>query len=123
MSDLARRMRFLGIDLDTWSRYRTETPFHYDVTADGFRYHMPDCCAPIGRAQLGRFGALAARRREIADRYSGALAGHPSVRSLPVDTRTTVPFMYVVLTDDRESFMGHLRTLGVMSGIHYIPNH
>ena len=121
--ELARRMRVLGMDLDTWSRYQTKRPFHYDVVSDGFRYHMPNISAAIGRSQLRRFGELAGKRRSIAERYTKALAGHAAVKPLPVDVRTTVPFMYVVLVEQRAAFMEHLKANGVMSGIHYIPNH
>jgi perosamine synthetase len=31
--------------------------------------------------------------------------------------------MYVVLASDRPAFMAHLKERGVMSGVHYLPNH
>ncbi len=120
---LARSMRVLGMDLDTWARRKADRQFHYDVTADGFRYHMPNICAAIGRSQLRRFDAMAARRREIASRYAEAFAENPSIRVLPCDATTTVPFMCVVLAEDRAGFMAHLKARGVSTGVHYLPNH
>ena len=119
----ARSMRVLGLDLDGWSRNRAERPFHYDVTADGFRYHMPNICAAIGRVQLQRFDGMALRRREIAQRYQEAFTGLEAVRVMPFDAATTVPFMSVVRVEARAAFMAHLRASGVSCGVHYLPNH
>lgn len=120
---LARSKRVLGMDLDTWARHRTLRPYHYDVSSDGFRYHMPNFCAAIGRAQLRRFDVFAARRRDIASRYTRAFASHHAIRLLPFDAGTTVPFMFVVRAANRAAFMAHLRERDVMSGVHYLPNH
>ncbi len=41
----------------------------------GFNYRMTDIQAAVGLVQLGKLPAMVARRRELADRYRGLLAG------------------------------------------------
>jgi dTDP-4-amino-4,6-dideoxygalactose transaminase len=53
-------------------------------TEVGWNYRLTDLQAAVGLVQLGRLGALAARRREQAARYRQALAGLPGL-SLPAE--------------------------------------
>ncbi|MDD1676828.1 MAG: DegT/DnrJ/EryC1/StrS aminotransferase family protein, partial [Methanomicrobiales archaeon] len=51
-----QQKRILGIDKDTWSRYRNERSWFYDVVTQGYRYHMSNISAAIGLVQIGKFG-------------------------------------------------------------------
>lgn len=46
-----QQKRILGIDKDTWSRYRNERSWFYDVVTQGYRYHMSNINAAIGLVQ------------------------------------------------------------------------
>ena len=48
--------------------------WEYDIIFPGFKTNMTDICAAIGVVQLGRFGNLIARRRELACLYNNLLS-------------------------------------------------
>ena len=120
-----RRRRLLGIDKDTWHRYKNRRSAVYDVTTRGYRYHMPNYSAAIGLAQLRRVDEVIARRRHICRAYDASWSKLTTVRPLAVEYDTSAPFIYIlrVLGGKRERFMKFLAERGVESGIHYIPNH
>lgn len=124
LAEELRRMRLLGIDKDTWHRYRDRRSWFYEVTTPGYRYHMGNLNAAMGLAQLRKVDRVIARRREICRRYDEAFFNLSGVDPLPVDYDTVVPFMYVVkIPNGRDAFMSFLRERGIGTGVHYIPNH
>ncbi|MFH1790774.1 MAG: DegT/DnrJ/EryC1/StrS family aminotransferase [Candidatus Omnitrophota bacterium] len=115
--------RILGIDKDTWNRYKHQRSWFYEVRTTGFRYHMSNISAAIGLVQLGKFAEMAATRRGIARFYDAEFAGLDSVKSLNHDYDAIVPFNYTIMAEDRDNLMDHLNKKGVGTVINYIPNH
>lgn len=117
--------RILGIDNDTWSRYRNERNWFYEVTTVGYRYHMPNINAAIGLEQLRRVDAFLARKREIVRRYDEVFTGVPGLVLIRHDLDEMFPFFYIVRVLDgrRDALMAHLKSRGIGCGVHYIPNH
>ncbi|TPW21174.1 MAG: DegT/DnrJ/EryC1/StrS aminotransferase [Elusimicrobia bacterium] len=120
-----RRRRILGIDKETWRRYKNTRGHFYEVTSDGYRYHMPNFSAAVGLVQLRKLPGFVARRQGICRRYDAAFKGLPGLVLLPVDYSKAAPHIYVVKVDAarREAFMEHLKAKGVATGVHYIANH
>ena len=120
-----RRLRILGIDKDTWHRYKNTRTYFYEVTGPGFRYHMPNYCAAVGLEQMKKLPGFIARRREICRRYDAAFAGLESVKPLKVDYSHVAPHIYIVRVpaEKRDAFMEFLKARGVGTGLHYIANH
>ncbi|MBM4327315.1 MAG: DegT/DnrJ/EryC1/StrS family aminotransferase [Deltaproteobacteria bacterium] len=126
--DIAARVihkRILGIDQDTWSRYRHERSWFYEVVTPGYRYHMSNINAAIGLEQLKRLEAFRARKTAIVKQYDQAFRDLRAVALLRHDLEETFPFFYVlrVLDGRRDELMDYLKQKGVASGVHYIPNH
>lgn len=120
---IAEKMRVLGIDKDTWSRYRNQRAWQYDVVSEGYRYHMPNFCAAIGLAQLRKIDSFRKRKVEICRRYDESFQDMVKISIIPTDYESTFPFMYIVLAENRDDFMEFLKKQGIGSGIHYIPAH
>jgi len=120
-----RRMRILGIDKDTWHRYKNSRTYFYEVVSPGFRYHMPNFCAAVGLEQLKKLPGFIARRREIARRYNTVFQGLRGVTPLTMDPDSTAPHIYIVKVapERRDAFMEELKSKGVGTGLHYIANH
>ncbi len=120
-----RRMRLLGIDKDAWRRQGQAKSWWYEVTAPGWRYHLPNFCAAIGLAQLRRLDEIIARRRAVCLAYDAAFGELASVRPLRVNYEETAPQLYIVKVpaDARGRFMEFLAARGVGTGVHYLPNH
>lgn len=132
--DVAERcsvMRLHGISRDAFARYTSKTPaWQYEVVAPGFKYNMTDIAAAIGLVQLSRVHAMAARRAEVAARYSDAF------RDLPVMLPPTAGIgdqhawhLYVIrLHEDagtitRDRFIEQLYAEGIGCSVHFIPLH
>ena len=118
------RGRLLGIDNDTWSRYRNERNWFYEVVSGGHRAHLSNINAAIGLEQLKRMDVFRSRKQAIVAEYDRAFARQPGL-ALLTHTAETFPFFYVirVLGGRRDALMAHLKTRDVGSGVHYIPNH
>lgn len=125
VAERALPKRILGIDNDTWSRYRNERNWFYEVVTPGYRYHMANINAAIGLEQLKRFDQFKARKQEIVRCYDRAFAEVPSVAILRHNVDEMFPFSYVLRVVDgkRDDLMVFLKERGVATGVHYIPNH
>jgi dTDP-4-amino-4,6-dideoxygalactose transaminase len=121
----ASRRRLLGIDNDTWSRYRHERNWFYEVVSRGHRHHMSNINAAIGLAQLDRLEAFRVRKQDVVNRYDEAFRGHRGLALLKRHRTDTFPFFYVirVLDGRRDAMTAHLKARQIGSGVHYIPNH
>ena len=120
-----RNARLLGVEKDTERRYEGERSWNFDVTAQGWRYHMSDLMAAIGRAQLRRFPEFAARRVRLARTYGDLLQGCSHVHRLRLDYGPVVPHIYPirVAAGRRDALRRHLENEGIQTGLHYKPNH
>ena len=120
-----RNARLLGVEKDTERRYEGKRSWNFDVTAQGWRYHMSDLMAAIGRVQLRRFAEFAAQRVALARTYECLLRGREYVRGLGLDYGPIVPHIYPirVAAGRRDALRGHLEGEGIQTGLHYKPNH
>ena len=123
-----RRLRWVGINKDTWVRSAgkdtSQYSWQYDVEELGYKYHTNDINAAIGLVQLERLPQTNARRRQIAAMYDEGLGDLPWLQ-LPVvrDDVVSARHNYVVRLDEREKLAAWLRDHGIATGMHYIPNH
>jgi len=85
----------------------------------GFNYRMTDVQAAMGVEQMKKLEGLVARRRELAARYTVALADHPWLRPpyVPEDVEANFQSYAVHLTDDaplgRDELMQKLLDRGI----------
>jgi perosamine synthetase len=120
-----RRKRILGIDKDTWHRYKNERSWFYEVVTQGYRYHMSNINAAIGLAQLGKIEKFIERKRNIVKKYNESFRDIRGIKILKWNEDETAPFTYIIRIVDgnRDALMEFLKSKGVGSGIHYIANH
>jgi dTDP-4-amino-4,6-dideoxygalactose transaminase len=123
-AELARRKRVLGISKGGWQRH-TANAWEYQVSTQGYRYHMSNINAAIGLAQLERFHVFIDRKRAIVEQYNREFSGLEGLECLDWNLTQACPFAYVVRVLDgrRASLMEFLRARQVGSAVHYIPNH
>lgn len=122
---LARDARLLGVEKDTEARFSGQRSWNFDVRHQGFRYHMSNLNAAVGRAQLAKVDAFSARRRELAARYRAALEGLNAVTVLDLNWSEIVPHIFVIRIagGQRDALGDFLRSNGIETGFHYQPNH
>ena len=118
--------RLLGVQRDTEKRYQGARSWEFDVQHQGYRYHLSNLFAAVGRVQLRRFeGEFKPRRIALAQQYRAALTGTANLQLFKGDPGPIVPHIFPirVLNGKRDGLRQFLRDRGIESGIHYKPNH
>ena len=121
-----RNARLLGVENDTGKRFSGGRSWEFDVTAQGWRYHMSNIMAAIGLKQLKRFPEMAVKRQALANQYDSLFDNHVQIRPIMHDYETVVPHIYMVRINglkNREALQTKLLEKGIQTGIHYQPNH
>jgi dTDP-4-amino-4,6-dideoxygalactose transaminase len=122
-----RDARLLGVQNDSRQRAKGNRSWQFDVVEQGWRYHMSDIMASVGRVQLGKLDDFCQQRRKHAERYNDLLAevAHLELFDFYRDDGV-VPHIYVVKLEksvDRDLLRKQLLELDIQTGIHYFPNH
>jgi dTDP-4-amino-4,6-dideoxygalactose transaminase len=121
-----RDARLLGVEHDSERRYSGHRSWDFDVTEQGWRYHMSNIMAAIGLQQLARFPEMRSKRQALAIRYSSLLASNSKVKLLAHNYTNVVPHIFVIriagLTN-REQLRQNMLDDGIQTGIHYKTNH
>ena len=92
--------RLLGVEKDSSKRLTGQRSWDFDVSEQGWRYHMSEIMAAIGLKQLERFGEFAAKRQNLCIRYTELLKDNRRIKALPRDYETVVPHIFVVRITD-----------------------
>lgn len=126
VAERIRDARLLGVARDTEKRFKMDRSWDFDVHAQGYRYHMSDINAAIGRVQLKRLEKeFAEKRRKLVHRYREKLVDIRGLRLLETFKPGTVPHIMPVriLDGRRNTVKTALNARGIQTGIHYKPNH
>lgn len=121
-----RDARLLGVEKDTDKRYRGERSWEFEVSAQGWRYHMSEIMAAIGRVQLTRLDAeFGPARVRLAARYRERLADCHNLRLFEHQGEHVIAHIFPVrvLAGRRGALMRALNAQGIQTGMHYKPNH
>jgi dTDP-4-amino-4,6-dideoxygalactose transaminase len=115
--------RLLGVEKDTDKRYAGQRSWDFDVKEQGFRYHMSNVFAAIGRVQLTRIESFRTKRQSIAQRYVQMLSHIREIEFLEYDFDSIFPHIFVIKTSKRDELREFLIAANIECGIHYKPNH
>lgn len=121
-----KNSRLLGVERDSDNRYENKRSWNFDVTRQGWRYHMSNIMAAIGIEQLKKMKYFSNKRKEIARLYDGELNSNLNIIPLERDYDNVVPHIYVVRIKDlkdRDELRNTIYNYGIELGIHYNPNH
>jgi dTDP-4-amino-4,6-dideoxygalactose transaminase len=102
----------------------------YTWVAEGSCYVLSDILAAVLDAQLDKAEEIAARRRNVAERYRSGLAAWANEHSVGLipelaDRELNHHIFYLLFRDgaDRDRAMAALKTQGVMATFHFVPLH
>lgn len=125
VAQFAKDARLLGVQKDTEQRYKGQRSWEFDVIHQGYRYHMSNVLAAIGRVQLKRFPEFKQQRQQLARLYQENLASLPGLCLFDHDYTKIVPHIFPirVLNGKRDLLRAFLLENGIECGIHYYPNH
>ena len=118
--------RLLGVEKDSEKRFQGERSWEFDISAQGWRYHMSNIMAAIGIEQLKKHEEFSKKRRLLATYYDDELDKIPFIEIFKKNYSEVVPHIYVIRVpglDNRKSMQEDLIRCGIQTGIHYQPNH
>ena len=120
-----RDARLLGIEKDTEQRYQGKRSWNFDVHRQGWRSHMSNIMAAIGREQLKKINFFASKRRTYATIYVKLLSTIREIKIFDFDYSQVLPHIFVVRVqaEYRDALRIFLEKEGIETGIHYKPNH
>lgn len=81
-ADRAKKLREHAMSVSAADRHGSILPPPESYDEIGFNFRMTDLQAAVGLVQLGRLDEVVARRRELAARYSAAIATIDGLRSV-----------------------------------------
>ncbi|GAB4293259.1 MAG: UDP-4-amino-4,6-dideoxy-N-acetyl-beta-L-altrosami ne transaminase [Myxococcota bacterium] len=122
-----REMRWMGITKDTFQRTVEDKVYawFYEVNHLGWKYHLSDVAAAIGRVQLKRLDENNRKRKAIAQRYTEELRGLDWLETPTVaDWNESSWHLYVIkLTSlkQRDGMIRWLKENRIAPGVHYYP--
>jgi dTDP-4-amino-4,6-dideoxygalactose transaminase len=126
------RLRFHGIDRQSWNRYGKGGTQDYEIVMPGFKYNMMDIQAAIGIHQLKELDGFIARRNELAGRYQEALSdwlqwdlpkSPDNYQHLHAWHIYTPRINEDVARMNRDEFMVAMKEKNIGTGLHYRPVH
>tara|TARA_R110000822_G_scaffold252329_1_gene378992 strand:+ start:1785 stop:2924 length:1140 start_codon:yes stop_codon:yes gene_type:complete len=122
---LARKMSWLGIDKDTFTRTNQKGTYKwdYDVPTLGYKYHGNSIMAVMALTGLKYLDGDNKRRREIADIYDKELHNIKGVTIIKHNPKyISSRHLYQIRVKNRDKIMELLNNLYVSPGVHYKDN-
>jgi dTDP-4-amino-4,6-dideoxygalactose transaminase len=125
--NIVKEMRLLSVENDTENRLKGQRSWDFDVKRIGYRYHMSNINAAIGRVQLNRFkNDFKQKRIKLHNIYTHLLLNNTNiVLSKYPENSIIVPHIFVIRV--KNSLRSKLRSIlsgkNIPFGMHYKPNH
>lgn len=125
VNEFIKNARLLGIQKDTEKRFIGQRSWEFDVTHQGYRFHMSNLFAAIGIAQLSKIDYFEKKRKELAQTYNEYLQHFEGIKLFNFNYKEVLPHIFPirVLDGHRDTLRAFLLDCGIESGIHYLPNH
>jgi dTDP-4-amino-4,6-dideoxygalactose transaminase len=119
------RLRFHGIDRDSFNRFSKTGSQHYDVVLPGFKYNMMDIQAAIGLHQLPMLDGFIAARTKLVEKYRAKLA---NVKGISLPSSPDYPHihawhLFTILVEKRDAFIDAMKAKNIGIGMHYVAAH
>jgi len=120
--NLAKKLRWCGIDKSTYERETCGYNWKYNVDELGYKYHMNDIAAAFCIANLEDLEENNRFRLSILKRYGEEL--HPLIEMVPFNEGSSGHLAVIKLPKliSRDRFIEELVKVGIYCGVHYIPN-
>lgn len=124
---IVKDVRLLAIEKDSDKRYNGQRSWDFDVKRQGYRYHMSNIFAAIGRVQLSRLdNEFGPKRIELLKLYQGLLGANENIvfQKHEQDAYIIPHIVSVrILNNQRDGLKEELERKKIPTGIHYKPNH
>lgn len=124
--NIVKDSRLLSIEKDSDNRYTGNRSWDFDVKRQGFRCHMSNLFAAIGRTQLRRLdGEFGPQRKALLQRYKDLLGSIEFIKFQDQDPNADIipHILSIRVLKNRNGLKEALEYANVPTGLHYKPNH
>lgn len=126
MLDRTKRLAWLGIDKDTFTRtHMTQNEIYkwkYDVPELGWKYNGNDISAALANTQLKYLDRDNQYRKQIDQWYKQCFEGQQKVRLVP-HPLGSAHHLVVIRVANRDEVIAALKANQIAPGVHYLPNY
>ena len=126
MLERTKRLAWLGIDKDTFTRtHGTQNEVYkwkYDVPELGWKYNGNDISAALANTQLKYLDRDNQYRKQIYKWYETCFAGQQRVRLVP-HSPGSANHLVVIRVANRDEVVAALKANQIAPGVHYLPNY
>lgn len=126
MDSWARKLSWLGISKDTFSRFNTSEnsyKWEYNVPDVGFKYHGNSIMAAIGIIQLKYLDEDNKYRNELASIYDKLLGNENKVKLVKIAPHcSSSRHLYQIRIQKRDLLLQFFYDNEIFPGVHYIDN-
>lgn len=125
LAERLRDARLLGVEKDSEARFNGQRTWTFEVKNLGYRYHLSNIMAAIGREQLKKISSFGEKRRECVLSYVEGLADIPDVTLLNHSYDHVIPHIFPIRVSKslRAELREFLLLRDIETGLHYYPNH
>ncbi len=128
MAEKLKRIRWVGINKDTWKRFsggkQGTYSWYYEVSELGYKYNMNDIMAALGLVQLKKLPRILAKKDILIARYNKVFKKVPwIVTPVPEPKGKGAYWLYIIQVPERDAFMQYLEKNGITTGVHFMPMH
>lgn len=124
---IVKDTRLLGIEKDSEKRIAGERSWDFEVKRQGYRYHLSNVFAAIGRAQLSRLDSeFGPKRKLLFSLYLKRLKNIENIVLQQIDEKDIIiPHIFPIRIKNgkRDDLRQYLESKNIQTGIHYKPNH
>jgi dTDP-4-amino-4,6-dideoxygalactose transaminase len=125
------RLRFHGIDRNSFNRFSKAGAQQYDVVMPGFKYNMMDIQAALGIHQLPELDGFIDKRTKLAQRYLEILSGWSELTlpQTPLYAHSHAWHLFTVRLNknaaglDRDGLINAMKSENIGIGLHYKSTH
>jgi len=125
VTEKVRNASMLGVEQEGELRISGSRNWDFDIKHLGFRAHMSNVNAAIGRSQLLRLEKFTLKRQTLAKAYTSLLKSNKNIELFDFDFEGICPHIFPVRVKNqkRKSVLKNLKEAGIEYGFHYKPNH
>jgi perosamine synthetase len=128
MAEKLKRVRWLGINKDTWKRFsggkQGTYSWYYEVSELGYKFNMNDIMAALGLVQLKKLPRILAKKDTLIARYNKAFQNIPWITTPVAEPKGKGAYwLYIIQVPERNAFMTYLEKHGITTGVHFMPMH
>ena len=126
IAEKAKRLRWLGINKDTWTRSNlfTKNNWYYEISDLGFKYNMNNLAASLGLSQIKKLKRINSNKSKIIKKYLQTVAeidyAEPLLPYSLIDSVNSY-WLFGLRTKYRDELMGFLNAKGISTGMHFTP--